>query len=322
VRLFGTKSGIEKADGHLQAYSCSLVRGIMEDALQGNLDFLDGMIFPHTCDSIQRLSDIWRLNILSTWHNDVVLPVKLDTPSAKEYMVDVLEKFRREIGAWTGKDICDADLKNSITVYNKLRSNLKRLYEIKSANPSAISGRDLNIIIKGSMIMDRADASRLLEEIISSLEMKKPENASKARIVLSGGLCDHPDIYDLIENAGGTVVWDDLCSGSRFFEGAIEDSSDPIKAIAKRYTERVICPAKHASLKGRGENLLKIVEDNNASGVIFLLLKFCDPHSFDYPFMKEMLDEKNIPSMLLEVEQELLSSGQLSTRFEAFIGML
>ena len=51
------------ADAHLQAYSCSLVRGALEDALAGRLDFLDGaMVFPHTCDSIQRLSDIWRMN--------------------------------------------------------------------------------------------------------------------------------------------------------------------------------------------------------------------------------------------------------------------
>ena len=41
VRLFGAKAGISRADAHLQAYSCSLVRGILEDALAGNLEFLD-----------------------------------------------------------------------------------------------------------------------------------------------------------------------------------------------------------------------------------------------------------------------------------------
>jgi len=324
VRLFGAKEGISKADAHLQAYSCSLVRGIMGDALQGNLDYLDAMIFPHTCDSIQRLSDIWRLNILSTWHNDVVLPVKLGTLSSKEYMADVLEKFRKEIGDWIGRDITDDDLKNSIKVYNNLRLQLKRLYEIKSANPSVISGRDLYMIVKGSTIIDRAETARLLEELVSSLENKAEtgKDDSKARIVLSGGICDHPDIYDLIEAAGGTVVWDDLCSGSRFFEGRIAEAGNPVNAIAKRYTDRVVCPAKHSSLKGRGENLVNIVKDNDARGVIFLLLKFCDPHAFDYPFIKEMLDEINVPSMLLEIEQELPSSGQLATRFEAFLGML
>ena len=47
--------------------------------LSGRIDFLDGMVFPHTCDSIQRLSDIWRMNIPFGFHPDVVLPVKLNT---------------------------------------------------------------------------------------------------------------------------------------------------------------------------------------------------------------------------------------------------
>ena len=62
MRLFGTKDDIHLADKHLQSYSCSLVRGALADVLSGRLDFLDGTVFPHTCDSIQRLSDIWRLN--------------------------------------------------------------------------------------------------------------------------------------------------------------------------------------------------------------------------------------------------------------------
>ena len=40
VRLFGAKGAIQRADAHLQAYSCSLVRGVLEDALAGNLEFL------------------------------------------------------------------------------------------------------------------------------------------------------------------------------------------------------------------------------------------------------------------------------------------
>ena len=75
-RIFGTELTISRADAHMQAYSCSLVRGALEDALDGGLDFLDGAVFPHTCDSIQRLSDIWRMNAKTGFHLDVVLPVK------------------------------------------------------------------------------------------------------------------------------------------------------------------------------------------------------------------------------------------------------
>ena len=32
-----------------------------------------------------------------------------------------------------------------------------------------------------------------------------------------------------------------------------------------------------------------------ADGVIFILLKFCDPHAFDYPYIKALLDSAGIP---------------------------
>ncbi|MBW2370540.1 MAG: 2-hydroxyacyl-CoA dehydratase, partial [Deltaproteobacteria bacterium] len=91
-RILGSGATITKADMHLQAYSCSLVRGGLEDALTGKLDFLDGTVFPHTCDSIQRLSDIWRLNVKEKFHLDVILPVKLNTASARTYMLDTLNR--------------------------------------------------------------------------------------------------------------------------------------------------------------------------------------------------------------------------------------
>ncbi|HDP80252.1 MAG TPA: 2-hydroxyacyl-CoA dehydratase [Spirochaetes bacterium] len=38
--------------------------------------------------------------------------------------------------------------------------------------------------------------------------------------------------------------------------------------------------------------------------------------------MKEFLDKASIPGMLIEIEQELPSEGQIGTRLEAFIEML
>ena len=65
-----------------------------------------------------------------------------------------------------------------------------------------------------------------------------------------------------------------------------------------------------------------MVRESKADGVVFLLLKFCDPHAFDYPYIKEMLDKENIPCMLLDMEEQLPSEGQLQTRFETFVQIL
>ncbi|HNU92683.1 MAG TPA: 2-hydroxyacyl-CoA dehydratase family protein [Spirochaetota bacterium] len=323
MRLFGTRFAIAHADAHLQAYSCSLVRGVLEEALAGRLEFLDGAVFPHTCDSIQRLSDIWRLNIDFSFHADVVLPVKLDTASARKYMADVLRKFRRELEEKMGLSISDEALLKSIKTFNTIKRALEKIYRLRSENPGIISGADVYTLVKGAMIMDRSEAAEKLSAFAAALGSEKAKGPdARRRIVVSGGLCDHPVIYDLIEKSGGAVVWDDLCTGSRYFEGLVSEEGDPYEALADRYTDRVVCPAKHSSITARGDNLVRIAKEHSASGVIFLLLKFCDPHAFDYPYMKEMLDGIGVPSMLMEIEQDLPSEGQLSTRFEAFIEML
>lgn len=322
-RILASGGTISKADTHLQAYSCSLVRGALEDALSGSLDFLDGTVFPHTCDSIQRLSDIWRLNTDLGFHADLVMPVKLNTASARDYMIDVLRRFQTNIEKGIGTEITSDRLKDTIRTFNRIRENLARIYAIRRDNPDTIRGSDIHVIFKAAMVMDRNRLARELDEFTNVLEKKdKAPSGNKKRIVLAGGLCSMPDIYDIIEESGGVVVWDDFCTGSRYFEGMIDEAGDPIESIADRYLERVVCPAKHSGIFRRGEYLLDAVKQNRADGVIFLFLKFCDPHAFDYPYMKEQLEKEGIPSTLFEIEDQFSSQGQLKTRCEALMEML
>ena len=323
-RIFGSVDNISLADTHLQAYSCSLVRGGLEEALKGNLSFLDGTVFPHTCDSIQRLSDIWRLNAGFPFHLDVVLPVKLDTASARDYLGEVLGKFRRDLEQSLGKSISDSQLGDSVKLYNRMRGLMRELYLLRSGNPGILTGRDVYWVIKASMVMDRAEFTENLEKLLEELKASTPQSAGKAsrRAFLAGGICNHPDFYTLIEDAGGSVVWDELCTGTRSFEGVLDETVPPLEALTKRYSERVVCPAKYNGNTSRADNLLRLVREKEAAGVVFVYLKFCDPQSFDYPYMKEALDRAGIPSMLLEVEEQPQAEGQLRTRFETFMDML
>jgi bzd-type benzoyl-CoA reductase N subunit len=319
-RILGGGQTMARADAHLQAYSCSLVRGALDDALTGRLDFLDGTVFPHTCDSIQRLSDIWRLNTGFDFHLDLVLPVKLNSRSAEQYMHAVMKKFRIDLEAGLGVNIAERDLKKAIDTFNQIRSDLRRLYAFRSQRPAPISSRDLHAIVKASMVMDRDELRGRLAEICEGLDAHGAESGiEKIPLVLTGGVCSMPDIYQHIEDAGGTVVGDDFCTGSRYLEGTMDVQDDPLHAVAQRYYSRINCPAKHRDCFGRGDHLLKIVESTRARGVIFVLLKFCDPHAFDFPYLKEFLQRAGIPSMLLEIEEHQIATEQLKTRLEAFI---
>jgi bzd-type benzoyl-CoA reductase N subunit len=322
-RIVGSSGAISKADAHLQAYSCSLVRSALEEALSDRLDFLDGTIFPHTCDSIQRLSDLWRMNSDTGFHLDVVLPVKLNTESAREYMTAVLHKAKRELENLLGTTITEKDLRAAVDTCNRIRQAMQTFYTHRRDCPGAISGRDVHAITRAAMVMDRQDFLATLNAVMAQLPPPADTVCGQPkRILLSGGVCNLPDIYDPIEKAGGAVVWDDLCTGSRQMLGIIDIRDDLIAAIGDRYRERAVCPAKHAGVRLRGKELVRTAQAVDAQGVIFLYLKFCDPHAFDYPYLKETLAVEGIPTLMVELEEQTASDGQFQTRCEAFMEML
>jgi bcr-type benzoyl-CoA reductase subunit C len=325
MRLFSSKNDIILAEEHLQAYCCSLVRGVLEDSLAGRLDFLSGALFPHTCDSIQRLSDIWRMKGKYDFFTDVVLPAKLNTQSARTYMVDVLNRLKSELEKAAGQPITNDALNASIRVMNTIREALSTIYARQSRFPGIIKGTDLYALVKGSMIMDRGKAAHLLTGIVKDLEHSAETftaDSRTRRILISGSICDAPGVYRTIEQSGAVVVGDDLCTGQRWFEGIVEETENPIESIAQRYMDRIACPAKHVSSTFRGEHLVSLAQKHQADGIIFMLLKFCDPHAFDYPYVKEYLDNAGIKSTLVEMDDQQESAGQLSTRIETFIQLL
>ena len=323
VRIFGTGDAFSLSDTLLQTYCCSLVRGILNDVLAGKLNYIDGAVFPHTCDSIQRLSDIWRLNTHFSMHLDVVLPVKLNTPASADYMVRVIEKFRKDLASHLKVTISEDKLKTAVRKTNAVRSMLAGLDRIRNAQPDLFSAAGMYLAVRAAMVMWPDQWLPAAADLLAGLEKHVSASAfTGKKIVLSGGMCGTSAIYDIIQNSGGTVVHDDLCTGARFFEGLVDETADPIAAVADRYRERIICPAKHSGIHARADYLVDTVRKKNADGVIFLLLKFCDPHAFDYPYLKQRLDDEHIPSLFLEVEDQSAPGQQAATRIEAFIEML
>jgi len=327
-RLFGSGQTSRLADAHLQTYCCSLARGVLEDALAGSLDFLEGIVFAHTCDTMQRLSDICRINMSGFFHLDVILPAKLDTESARVYFRDVMQTFREDLGVKLGIVISDNDLQDAIKMMNRIRKSFNQIHEWISANPGIIKGEELYVLNRAAMLMDRSHLAELVEGTAAQLSADKPAAAAAEapalkRIFLAGGICNYPDIFNIIEEAGGYVVGDDLCTGFRYFSGLVaEGDPDPLAAIADRYMRRVVCPAKHAGITDRGERLLEMVLKKRTQGIIFFFLKFCEPHAFDYPYLQQVLEKAGVPSLMVEVDDPLQAGGQLQTRIEAFIEMI
>jgi benzoyl-CoA reductase/2-hydroxyglutaryl-CoA dehydratase subunit BcrC/BadD/HgdB len=177
------------------------------------------------------------------------------------------------------------------------------------------------------MLMDRQQTADLLDKVVrrlASADLNAEHALSRGfkRLILSGSMCDMPALYDLFQDTGAAVVGDDLCTGSRWFEGLTDEDDEPVAAITRRYARRIVCPAKHRGLHTRAASLVEKAQNLGADGGVFVMLKFCDPHAFDYPYIKAFLDDAGIRSLVLELDDSQDSLGQLATRIETFIHMI
>ena len=322
VRILSAPTTVSLSAKHLQSYSCSLVQCSLEAALRGDLSFLDGTVFPHTCDSIQRLSDIWAENLRFSFHWDVVLPVKLHTESARTYLIQELARFRTGLGEFSGHPISDEDLKKSISLFNQNRALLRELYHRRMVNPQLFTAGEILSIVQCASFMPKEEFNAKLKKLLGAPVSAYAAADRKLRLFIAGSVCNQALVFDLFDNCGAVVVGDDLCTGWRYFSEDAEANGSPLEALAGRLIRRVPCPCKHNPALDRGDDLLRRVEEAQAQGVIFLLLKFCDPHAFDYPYLKDRLAEKKIPSLLLEIEPGSMPLGALDTRLKAFIETL
>ena len=322
IRILGVKENVSVADAHAQPFICSLVRTSLDAAMRNMFDFLDGVVFPHSCDSIQNLADVWRHHFPEQFSDVVVLPVWVDAPAAEKYLTEELQRFKSKLEDHLGEKISDDALSASIDIYNENRAALVELYSLRRENPAAISASDVLNVLLSSFRMRKEEHTELLKTLIDNLKAAPKSNGRGVRVVLYGNACDHPAITDLFGESGAVVVDDDLCTGSRYFLHATPPEGAPLERIARRYLDRVPCPSKHSESFDRRDYLVDMVRKGDAEGVVMLILKFCDPHDFDYPDIAKRLTEENIPHLKIETEMQPASIEQVKTRLEAFVEML
>jgi len=90
-------------------------------------------------------------------HLDVVLPVKLDTESARVlYDRPCLRRyFRSDLEKELQIRITDEDIKKSITLYKRHPRRPEQGYEFKKQESRSCERQDIYTLVRAAMIMDR-----------------------------------------------------------------------------------------------------------------------------------------------------------------------
>ncbi len=326
VRLMGAPRSISAADAHLQAYCCSVARTDLDMALEGELDWLEGAVFVQTCDTMMRLSDVWRLNTSFPFHADLSLPVRMGEEVSLPFLKRELTGFRRAVEEYTGQPVTEEALRESVAVYNRNRQLVEEVYRLRRERPGLLSGLQGTACAVAGLWMRKEEHNHLLESAAGEPRRGDAEPGKGwTPLFVSGSVCTTPDLFDLARELKADFIDDDLCCGHRYYEGRVELRGRRgrcrcvMEALAERLSGRVNCPAKHSLTEDRADFLAERAQRCGAQGVVFFLQNFCEPYLFDHPFLKQRLNDEGIPSLLLESDLQSFSRGQLRTRLQAFL---
>ncbi|OGW12778.1 MAG: hypothetical protein A3G93_03570 [Nitrospinae bacterium RIFCSPLOWO2_12_FULL_45_22] len=322
VRIMSDQTPPSIADGHFQSFYCAFSRSCLDQALRGEYDYLDGLVYAYACDHQRGIFNIWARNKPDLYVELIDMPSRIDLPEAKRFYTQELRKFQASLQKALKVTITDEALWKAIEIYDTHRSLLRRLYELRSRIPSPIWGWQVLTVLLAGMVMPKEEHNNLLRQLLQELEESNLSYAPRSpngqiRLMIVGSEVDNPRVYQLIEEAGAIIVADDICNGSRYIWEDTPRGEDPMESIAQRYLNKVPCPVKHPPQR-RYNHILELAEHLRVQGIIILHQKFCDPHEWEYPYLNKLFKEKGLISMVLEIDPNF-SEEEIRTQAEALI---
>lgn len=320
IRATGSK-GTELSDAYFSNINCSFPRHCFNMALLGKYDFLEGVICMNSCDHIRRIYDNWKRSVKSSFLEILCLPRKTEPPQI-EWFQGEIENLKKRMETHFGVVITDERLWQAIKLHNKTRRLQRKLYELrKKENPPITGGETLAVMVAGTA-MPRKRYNELLQGLLDEIShSKKGKSDYRARLMITGGILDDPAFVRVIEDAGGLVVADSLCFGSRsMWNHVSEIKGDPMSALARYYLlDRPSCPRLFGEQTTRSRFVMDMVREFKVDGVIGERLMFCDQWLVEHFMQGEDFKEAGIPFLEMDREYTLSGVGQLRTRVQAFL---
>ena len=187
-------------------------------------------------------------------------------------------------------------------------------------------GYALQVIQLVSLVCPKYLILPYLRETAEEMKTRKPDAKPnyRCKVVLAGAENDDPAFTQLIESCGALVVADRHCYGSLpgREEIVVAEGQAPLVAIARHYLNTSYCPRFMPAdeMRQRKQYLADLAKEYKADGMIVVSNKFCEYWSYERTIDAIILPRDfGIPTCSIEKEYVNSASGQLRTRFQAFI---
>ena len=323
---------------YMSSRVCHYARSLLERALEGGYNFLDAQMATETCTATCRFQEHLQQKHLDSVEdmriidNDNFFCEFIDVPFKKtniaydhyrdQLRAHVLGKLHDNLGI----DVSDEALMQAIEQHNEVCRLINEIGDYRKLSNPTITGYEFHVIQLVSLVCPKYLILPYLRETAEELKTREPDERwpFRCKVVLAGSENDDPDFTKLIESCGAEVVCDRYCYGAVESRQPIlvQPGQDPLEAIARHYLDTSNCPRfmPQDEMRARKKKLADLVREYHADGLIIASNKFCEYWSYERVIDTVIMNRDfGIPVCSIEKEYINAASGQLRTRFQAFV---
>lgn len=327
----GAEFNFEGAETVLPRNTCALIKsafGFKLGKVCPYLEASDVVVGENTCDGKKKSYEMLAPMVKDLYVMDMP---QMKSPSGKSLLKEEYKKFAAKLEAVSGKKITAESLKKGIEIVNAKRAAVKRLTNLRAADPAPISGLDAllvnQVFFYDDPIRFTASVNTLCDELEERVKKGTGVFAAKTpRVLVSGCPMAVPNwkLPMLIEASGAVIVGEESCVGERGARWMTEAKAGSVEGLLDQITDRyfnIDCaiftpnPSRVAYIKDMTKKL-------SPAGVIHYSLQFCQPYIMESGPVENDLEKSGIPTLRLETDYSQEDAGQLKTRIEAFVERL
>lgn len=318
VRATGSRSS-DKSEVYFAPTHCSFVRHTFNQALSGEFDFLDGILFATTCDHARRMFDNWRYaDNPPSFRYIMTVPHVTKQNDIRGFVKD-LKRLAGAVSGLTGEAVSKGKLKEIIGLYNRQRNLLAEINELRKQHPPPITGLEMLKLHQTLTSVPVDEGIKLLEELLDELKNREPVVDSDAiRLLITSSHYEDHNHMAALESNKIVFVQDAGCIGNGHFSGLVDERDDPYEALAKRILTRYSCPHCIDRVHDRLDFTQKIIDEWQCDAMVVDSLQFCSYWLSEGFINLEECRKRKFP--ILNLNHELYGGGigQIKTRIEAF----
>ncbi len=317
--------------------SCPYSKSILERAFEGGYNFIDALLGQECCTTMNRMEqyfDYCKLIPKEKFFTSFIdMPLKKTAWHAGYFRRQIEQKIIEPLGRVYGVDFSEEKLRAAIEQHNEVCRIITEIGDMRKLPNPPVTGYEFHVIQLVSLTCPKDLILPYLRETLEEIKSREPEPKFpfRARVMVAGSEIDDPDFTKLLEGCGAYVVADRYCFGSipGREEIIVKPDEDILQAIADHYIQTNQCPRAMGpeNVVARKQFLYKIAQEYGAEGVIVENMKFCEYWGYERAQAGQwMLDGFSLPGTLpvcqIEKDYTNAATGQLRTRFQAFVESL